>query len=822
MVGPYGGALQWTGGVLREQTSGEIVEFLARGIGDEPPPFHDAIDVPSAADAVEATAPLPVEAPECSPVAIAVSVSGVHLEYDADLTRQEFLMDAVPSSSLESLASVSALVGDLHARGRIHGDLRFGTVLRLGGRTGVVVPPAGIDAAALLSARLRSGAQATEVAFVAPEVVHGAAATAASDVYSLAALAFAVVGRRAPLALVDARATLQPLGEEVADVLLAALDPHPERRPDASSLARALGHAALRRRALEAGDAVAHPDSSSVLGAVLVVGAVAVFTGILGLALTRWGQLGDLVRLLSCATFTLAMFAVGRWVVRLGSARSGIGLCVLAAQLLWADAWLLLAPLDLERSYAAWAVCGSVIGIIECVAEVRWGFRLMGAFGALAFTISALTLGLLLPIGESHGPSVFAALVALLLWFVSQRVSRWQSVAAPLALTSGLWLAASAAASLLPLAAGQLTALCWPYLLAVGLVALRSLAPAPASRHLDAGVGALLITAPTAQALVLLEHSMTVHVTAVTMLVLVLGAARYGHFSWSMAFAISAAIWTLVSAVVAVAAAEVWRSIGVCLLIGGAALTAHLARKTDARRASRVIAAATLGMLLTVPSAQAMLFRDRIAVVALVLSFGITLVAFAAVKPPAGPLLERAVILVGLAAATLSPGALALGACMGYSAPELGTPVDFASTPRWSYVALTSGGSLLLLGCALRGRALRPEHRRLIELAALSIGPGVFFLLSVPVARSDVTYSGFVLISGGIALTAAVWRRRLLLSMASAGLLLLVLCVQYFAKLTQAVHWGLVALGFGLLILCLAAAYERKLKRLLQGSGAWE
>ncbi|HEY6559183.1 MAG TPA: hypothetical protein VI072_17990 [Polyangiaceae bacterium] len=58
--------------------------------------------------------------------------------------------------------------------------------------------------------------------------------------------------------------------------------------------------------------------------------------------------------------------------------------------------------------------------------------------------------------------------------------------------------------------------------------------------------------------------------------------------------------------------------------------------------------------------------------------------------------------------------------------------------------------------------------------------------------------------------------------MTSSGAVLIVLCVQYFAKLTQAVHWGLLALGFGVLVLCFAAAYERKLKRLLADREAWE
>src|SRR6185503_1651529 len=110
-------------------------------------------------------------------------------------------------------------VADLHARGRAHGDLRVGVIFRRGRRIAVVVPQRGVDAANLLAARMRSGAHPTEVAYAAPEVAHGSPATPASDVYALAALAFAAIGRRAPLALVDARARLSHLGEDAADAL---------------------------------------------------------------------------------------------------------------------------------------------------------------------------------------------------------------------------------------------------------------------------------------------------------------------------------------------------------------------------------------------------------------------------------------------------------------------------------------------------------------------------------------------------------------------------------------------------------------------------
>jgi len=352
--------------------------------------------------------------------------NGHELEYDADLGHTERLaLGGSAPEWLETLSAVADFVAGLHAEGRAHGELRVGMLLRREREVLVVVPPAGVDAARVLAARLLSGAHPTEVAYAAPEVAHGSPAIPASDVYSLAALAFAAIVGRAPLALVDARAALSHLGEDVADTLIGALEPRPERRPNATALAFALRAAVgpERVRAQKApGGAPA--EAASILGAALLVGAVAVFTGVFGLALTRWGEVGAGMRSLSLGVFTLAMFGAGAALLRFGNRRSGAGICVLAAQLTWADAWLLLSIVDLERSYAAWAIAGAAIGLFQCGLAARLGWVAMGGFGALAFSVSAVTLGLFLPIGTGHGPPAFAAAVALLLFFAELRVSR--------------------------------------------------------------------------------------------------------------------------------------------------------------------------------------------------------------------------------------------------------------------------------------------------------------------------------------------------------------------------------------------------------------
>ena len=51
--------------------------------------------------------------------------------------------------------------------------------------------------------------------------------------------------------------------------------------------------------------------------------------------------------------------------------------------------------------------------------------------------------------------------------------------------------------------------------------------------------------------------------------------------------------------------------------------------------------------------------------------------------------------------------------------------------------------------------------------------------------------------------------------------LLLNLTVQYFAKLYEALPWGLLGIGFGLFLLAVAVGYEKQVKHMLPRLREW-
>jgi hypothetical protein len=820
MLGPYGGLVESRMGGALEHVSAELAALIGGKQGaSRRPDLRLAVD---REDVAVASVPADVEAPYQGPLAVSLRSVGGDLEYDADLSHFERLtLGGSVSDWLDVLSQVAEFAAGLHSQARAHGDLRVGMLFRRERGIAIVVPPPNVDAAALLAARLRSGAHPTEVAYAAPEVAHGSPATPASDVYSLAALAFAAIGGRAPLALVDARAQLSHLGEDTADTLIAALDPQPDRRPKAELLARALRDAVAVQRA-QGANVGAAPEGASIFGAVLLVGAVAVFTGVFGLALTRFGQVAASTRLVSFSVFTLAVFGAGAALLRFGHRRSGLGLCALAAQLLWADAWLLLAVAGLERSYAAWAIAGAAIGVLQVALAARLGWVLIGAFGALAFTISATTLGLFLPIGTGHGPPAFAATVALGLFVAELGLSRWRATAAPLSVASGFWIAASAISSLFPLAAGALAALAWPYALVVVSLALAAKVDERA-RFFRLAAMSLLLVAPSLQAGVLVARGYSIHFAGPVMLAIAVAVTRAGMLGWSLPLSIAAAAWTTAGVVMAMSQAEPLPALGVYALVALVATAAHIAKRCSARLAARVLGVTAVALLVVVPSVQALVFRERTAIMAAVALFGALLLAYVVSKKTRLDVNEeRAVVAIGLAATTLSPAVLALIACMGHSASQLGEKARFGGGERWTYLAACALVSTFLFALTFAANGLRREHRRALEFAALGVGAGVAVLLSFPAAAEDLFYSSLALVLGGMGLTVALLRWRLVLALTSATVIVLVLSVQYFAKLKSALHWGVLAVGFGILVLLLAALYERKLKQLLPDYSRWD
>lgn len=337
--------------------------------------------------------------------------------------------------TLAKVVAAARAVAELHARGRVHGDVRPET-LRDGPQGPVLVVPATpIGAAALLRARVATGLVSPEaIAYAAPEVVRGQAATPAADVYALAAVAHQAITGHAPLGQLDLPALSRAIGD-MTPVLARALSASPGRRPELSALTGALvaaaalapaaevaadafelvdaagapgaalkarlvsdGAPAARRlwtpRAAGAGepevveDAEAAPKKaegaqvSAILMLVWGLGGLFVLVGAIGLALVLKGP--GLFMLL--VLLTIGAFLGGRFVEQRGSQGGGLALVGVSTQLLWADAALVLNWLDLLAEPKAWVLVGAGVSTVTGVLALRrgsLGLWVLAGFGAL-------------------------------------------------------------------------------------------------------------------------------------------------------------------------------------------------------------------------------------------------------------------------------------------------------------------------------------------------------------------------------------------------------------------------------------------------------
>ena len=154
---------------------------------------------------------------------------------------------------LEDLHRVARGLADalatLHAAGVVHRDLTPGNVLVLDGQPHVI--DLGLATAADVTAMTRSGLVIGTPGYLAPEQVTGSAVSAAADVHAWGAtVALAGTGRPPygtgrPEAvlyrIVHAQPDLEGLPPSLADLVAAAMDPDPARRPDARALLSELG-----------------------------------------------------------------------------------------------------------------------------------------------------------------------------------------------------------------------------------------------------------------------------------------------------------------------------------------------------------------------------------------------------------------------------------------------------------------------------------------------------------------------------------------------------------------------------------------------------
>jgi hypothetical protein len=168
-------------------------------------------------------------------------------------TRLDDLVTRSGPLPLEDLHRVARGLADalstLHAAGIVHRDLTPGNVLVLDGQPHVI--DLGLATAADVTAMTRSGLVIGTPGYLAPEQVTGSAVSPAVDVHAWGAtVALAGTGRPPygtgrPEAvlyrIVHGEPDLDGLPPSVADLVAAAMDPDPARRPDARALLAELG-----------------------------------------------------------------------------------------------------------------------------------------------------------------------------------------------------------------------------------------------------------------------------------------------------------------------------------------------------------------------------------------------------------------------------------------------------------------------------------------------------------------------------------------------------------------------------------------------------
>ena len=142
-----------------------------------------------------------------------------------------------PGEVVTILPPICQAVAALHAAGGSHGDISAGNImLTAAGR------PLLLDLGAARVMGYGGQVCGTE-GFIAPEVREGTAPTTASDVFSLGAIAwFCLTGYGAPdtIQRLDLDTVRSHVGDELAEVIAASIDPDPARRPEAARLARLL------------------------------------------------------------------------------------------------------------------------------------------------------------------------------------------------------------------------------------------------------------------------------------------------------------------------------------------------------------------------------------------------------------------------------------------------------------------------------------------------------------------------------------------------------------------------------------------------------
>lgn len=663
---------------------------------------------------------------------------GEALRYDRPLPGWTPLLSA--PEPLLALAQVADALATLHGAGITHGDLGP----RMIGRRHV--PSAGADTAprvsllvpgrslpgpgALARALVLAGIEPlSSTAYLAPEVLAGAAPDAAADVYALAALVYRVVSGAPPLGQLDS----------LPAPLRAALSPDPARRPKAADLATMLHAGALQpvaappppateltspaqRQALRTDSA----QMSTMLLVLLVLGGAFVFFGAIWLVTTNWGALGEsghfvLLLVLTCGA------ALAGWILeRRGYGGTGLTLTLLASRLLWADAAYVVDIEDALSQSGTWSIAAALVSVASALLLVVKRGPLYAWMTAIDLAIFAGCLGQYLSSGTALGPSLYAALVSL-----------------AFALCAIL-------ASLLPS---------------------RSPSSAPANE------------AP---------------------------------FSLGLPFAVFSVIAVWISAIAALflfsepgneAFATAWPY---ALLVAPALV---IARAPTVYRWCG--AAALVPVLLLVPSIEALVQHERLPYLVAPIVIGFAILGVLA-SSPAHDLRDLARAVLGITNVAAAPTILFL--IEGFEHPAEGAPGE-QLLPYFAAWAIGAVG-LSIYGYVASGRAVSKPTYRLVELTGLLQFFGAATILSL-VNDTGTFYPALIFVTAAVVLAAALITRRASLLFASAIALLVNLSLQYFVRLHHLLPTAVLIIGFGVVLLGLGLAYERRVKRLLPLLRAW-
>ena len=416
---------------------------------------------------------------------------------------------------LSALAAVAARLEVLHQAGRVHGDLRPDTIwCGVGGAT-LVSSARAFDPPALLRARLIAGAHPASLGFADPEVVAGGKASAASDVYSLAALVVWTLSGRVPLGQFDLAPYAAGLGRGLDRLLRKALGPAGEGRPRLEALSDALGGLAqpgaiaasvtaprpapapapVQVAAKPAVGAVQAdfkpawseeprqaPSESQVSGLLMVVlalGGTFVFCGLLWLVLATWVAVGPIGQGLLLLLITLGTAGIGRALEHRTYPRSGLTLLLLATQLIWVNGIHIFTSSGVNPDEKSIGALGLVVSGCSAWLAIRRQSVIAGSLSAIAMSVSAIALAKFLSTGSVHGAMMFTAGVgvsyAALAWAGGRLLpARPSALEVPYAIGGLGWLTISAGAALVVTVSrrgpGALD-MAWPYLV-VGVIGL--------------------------------------------------------------------------------------------------------------------------------------------------------------------------------------------------------------------------------------------------------------------------------------------------------------------------------------------------------------